>query len=136
REPAWWPEARRRRPARGGTLAWTADDRRLELLLLQTADPYGGVTLAPVVDAGADGVVTDVLLVTELDGLLDYLAGHGDVGPEIAWRETSEVADRVRDGIARTDLIGVGDPPPGSEPEAGYVALRGVLQRWAEAAAT
>ncbi|WP_210492105.1 hypothetical protein [Patulibacter sp. SYSU D01012] len=134
REPPWWTAARERRPAHGGELRWTVHGRELTLLLLQIADPYGGVTLVPIVDGGADGVIADILLVTELDGLIDYLAGHGQVGPSITWTSPARAAERTREAIARTDLIGVAAPPPGSEREIGYVGLRGVLQRWTEAA--
>jgi hypothetical protein len=134
REPAWWPGARARRPYRGGQLRWLGDGREFDLHLLQTTDPFGGITLAAVADRGAGGVVADVLLVTEINGLLEYLETYGDAPGEIDWASAARAGARVRDAIARTDLVGVGTPPPGSEPEAGYAALRGVLLRWADLA--
>lgn len=133
-EPSWWPDAPRLRPLRGARLSWSDDGHRYTSLLLEVDRAGDVVTLAVATLDDHSGVIGDVLLFSDLDGF-GRVVGDPAGGRRLEWMGVGPVQARIRRAIDRTDLLGTGDPPGSSEPEVGYVALRGVAQRWSAARA-
>lgn len=128
-EPTWWPAARTATPLRGARVSWTDDGHRYTSHLLEVDCAGDVVNLAVATLDDCSGVVGDVLLFADLDGFADVVTRHGDARL-FEWTGVGAARTRIRRAIDRTDLLGTGDPPGSSEPEVGYVALRGLAQRW------
>jgi hypothetical protein len=132
REPTWWEAAPCIEARRAARLGWVDDDRAYTSLLLEVDRAGEVVTMAVATVDDAAGVVGDLLLFSDLDGFVDLALESGE-DRAFTWLGVPEAQAEIRRSIVRTDLLGTGRPPGSSEPEAGYVALRGLAQRWSRA---
>lgn len=128
-EPRWWPEAHRITPLRGARVSWTDDGHRYTSYVLEMDRAGDIVNLAVATLDDCSGVIGDVLLFTDLDGF-KRVVEDADEDRHMEWMGVGSVQARISRAIDRTDLLGTGHPPGSSEPEVGYVALRGLAQRW------
>ncbi|MDO9406770.1 hypothetical protein [Patulibacter sp.] len=131
-EPPWWPDAGRIAALRGARLSWDDDGHRYTSLLLEVDRAGDVVTMAVATLDDCAGVIGDVLLFSDLDGFGAVVDDPAD-DRRLEWLDVPAVQGLIRRAIDRTDLLGTGDPPGTSEPEVGYVALRGLAQRWSHA---
>jgi hypothetical protein len=131
-DPAWWADADRIAVLRGARAWWVDDGHRFTSVLLEVDRAGDVVTLAVATLDDAAGVVGDVLLFADLDGF-ERVIHEGTDDRRLEWLSPTTAQRRIRRAIERTDLLGVGDPPGSSQPEVGYVALRGLAQRWSVA---
>ncbi|WP_157260725.1 hypothetical protein [Patulibacter minatonensis] len=128
-EPVWWADAPRITPLRGARVSWTDDDHRFTSYLLEMDRAGQVVNLAVATLDDCSGVIGDVLLFSDLDGF-KRVVEDSDQDRHMEWMGVGSVQARISRAIDRTDLLGTGPPPGSSEPEAGYVAMRGLAQRW------
>lgn len=131
-DPEWWSAAERIVALRAATVSWADDGHRYTSVLLEVDRAGDVVNLAVATLDDAAGVIGDVLLFSDLDGFGRVVEDPAD-GRRLTWMGVRAAQRRIRRAIDRTDLLGVGDPPGSSEPEVGYVALRGLAQRWSTA---
>jgi hypothetical protein len=132
REPMWWDASPCIEARRAARLAWSDDDHCYTSLLLEVDRAGEVVTMAVATVDDAAGVVGDLLLFSDLDGFAHLALESGD-DRTFTWLPVPEAQTQIRRAIVRTDLLGTGRPPGSSEPEVGYVALRGLAQRWSRA---
>ncbi len=132
REPIWWDAAPRIQARRAAHLGWRDDDHSYASLLLEVDRADEVVTMAVATVDDAAGVVGDLLLFSDLDGFAHLALESGD-DRTFTWLPVPDAQAQIRRAIVRTDLLGTGRPPGSSEPEVGYVALRGLAQRWSRA---
>ncbi|MEV4422639.1 hypothetical protein AB0L40_22085 [Patulibacter sp. NPDC049589] len=135
REPRWWAHAHRLTPLRGARVSWADDGQRYTSHVLEVDRAGDVVNLAVATLDDRAGVIGDVLLFSDLDGFGRVVASDQD-DRALEWLGVGTVQARIARAIERTDLLGTGDPPGSSEPEVGYVALRGLAQRWSSAPTT
>jgi hypothetical protein len=128
-EPSWWPDAHRITPLRGARVSWTDDGHRFTSYLLEVDRAGQVVNMAVATVDDCSGVIGDILLFSDLDGF-KRVVEDTDQERHMEWMGVGSVQARISRAIDRTDLLGTGPPPGSSEPEAGYVALRGLAQRW------
>lgn len=134
-DPGWWASALQLSALRGAHVSWRDDDHDYTSLLLEVARAGVVLTMAVATVDDCSGVVGDVLLFSDLDGFADVVLDPVD-GRRLRWTDPGAIQRRIRHAIDRTDLLGVGDPPGSSPPEVGYLRLRSLAQRWADAPTT
>lgn len=127
REPGWWPPAHER-VGRCIDVPWELPDGRFDVLAIEVFQGAQPIGLAIVLDQ--EGTITDVLVTTEMVGLLEMPAEHGgQVDGDPLWRTPDELGRRIGAAVDRTDLLGVA-APPSFLPGTGYPALRALLRSW------
>lgn len=127
REPAWWPPPRERL-GKCIDVPWDLPDGRFDVLAIEVFQGAIPIGLAVVLDH--EGSIVEILLTTEMAGLLELPEEHGGrVDGDPRWRTPAELGHRLITAVDRTDLFGPATPPS-FLPGTGYPALRGLLRTW------
>lgn len=125
-DPPWWP-APPPRCVRAARIVWV-DDGRAHLLALELQRDQARWTLGMLVLDDRSGVACDLRIFPDLDELQAKLRPDPATDPSgirvLQGIDPAVARDEMRQAIERTDLLGT------TNDGHGYVALRGLTQRW------